>query len=827
MASEARAQDGTQEMAGYYEQTRFLEAPSSAFREGLLGFANPAASHFSDGQAVVAWTTPYGGRRAVEDWGVFTGGQGLGLSLVRLRQDAQLLRGPAPGGDVLTSTGASVSLATGSESVGLGAGYQWWYGDDATALGRFNRLTVGGIVRPASFLSIGATGYFSVENDAREYVGTVGLRPLGSSRVTLFGDVAWDGGSGSDSWSYSAGATVEVIRGVDLVGRIFENGAYTAGLRAELGRIGLGTRAQVDRPPSRTGQSGGADAQVSRIRIGSDVGSAIGDALSAGSERVELAPKSVPYRTSQLSLFSDAGPRFYDLLRTLRRAARSDRVAVVALDLSALDVSREKAWELRREIENAQTAGTTVVAFVERAGMNTYHLASAADYVALDPKGSLLLPGYASSNTFFAQTLDRLGLGVQVFRYFEYKSAFEALSRNAFSEADSLQRQQLVDDRYRLFRQDIAQGRGLAPDSVDRIVNERVSLDAVEARQAGLVDTLARWHERDAILQSVAGRSTRTLSVDRLNDLATASRQWGARPEIALVYGIGTTSLDSGIEARTLAETFRDLADDDRVEAVVFRVDSPGGSTLASDLVAQAVKACAAEKPVIVSQGTVAASGGYDISVFADRIVAGPNTVTGSIGVIGLWIYDDGLLSDKAGFGYDVVQRGDDADLYAPYSAPLIGGLPARKLDEDALARRRQLIQRSYDDFVEKVAAGRDTTVSYVRSVAEGRVYSGSAALDRGLVDEIGGLHRAIAAARRAAGLADRRVRIREVNPSTGFLNLPGLLPVGLGRLLGVDARSADAPEEPARLSSEHFVRTVLEQQPAPLMLLPPGYYAE
>ena len=227
---------------------------------------------------------------------------------------------------------------------------------------------------------------------------------------------------------------------------------------------------------------------------------------------------------------------------------------------------------------------------------------------------------------------------------------------------------------------------------------------------------------------------------------------------------------------------------------------------------------------MIVSQGTVAASGGYLISTYADRIFAGPNTVTGSIGVIGLWVYDDGLLSNRAEFSYDVVQRGARADLFAPYRIPGLGvPVPTRKLNPAELDRAEDLIRESYDDFVGQVATGRDTSTAYVRSVAEGRVYSGWAGQKRGLVDEIGGMSEAIAAARSAADLSDTPVTIREVNATTGLVDLSLGLPGGLQTLLGMEGTS-----DRGRIDSPglRFFRTVLEHQPDPLLLLPPSYYA-
>lgn len=792
-----------QEMSGYYDTADFLDAPPVAVREGLLGYANPALPAVADNQLLGVWNTD--GRRAlsVQDWGVFGSIGGLGAGVVH--RD----RGP------LSSTAYHVSLAGGSDAAAVGVGYQG-FGGDATALGRYNRLTTGTVLRPSRYVSVGLTGNVSLETDDREVVGELGVRPFGTSRLTLFADAAWDEGEALVDVPWSAGAAVEVVPGLDLTGRVFDSDAVSVGLRVAFGRTGLGSRSDV-------APNGDYAGQTSRVRVGTDVPSAIGDAVGEGKSHVEVQPKGMPYRAPRFSLRGDDGPRYYEVLRTLRQAQSNDRISVVALDLTDLSVSREKAWELRAAVQDVQSAGKKVVAVLENAGMDTYHVASAADRIAIDPQGTLQLPGYASSRTFLKETLDKIGLGVQPFRFFEYKSAVETLSRTGFSEADSLQRQQLVNDWYDLTQSAIAEGRGLPADSVDRIIDEQTILSASDARQAGLVDTLARWHERDGVLSAATGADTRSMDADRLNDLATASRRWGARPEIAVVYGIGATSLQSGIQARELARTFRRLKDDDDVKAVVFRVDSPGGSALAADVAAQAVRECAEEKPVIVSQGTVAASGGYLISTYADHIFAGPNTVTGSIGVIGLWVYDDGLLSEKAGASYDVVQRGARAELFAPYRVPLLGlPLPTRKLNEEELDRARSLIMQSYDDFVGQVATGRDTSEAHVRSIAEGRVYSGTAGRQRGLVDEIGGLPEALAAARQTAGLAGTDVTVREVNATSGFLSLPDLLPAGLRQIVGGERESGERTDPPAQT----FLRTVVEHQPAPLLLLPPGYYA-
>jgi protease-4 len=793
------------DMASYYETTDFLGAPPASFREGLLGYGNPAVPALAGNHLVAAWSTDGRDAASVQDWGVFTSAGGLGAGVVR--------RAAGP----LRTTGYHLSLSGGMDDAAFGVGYQGFSGD-ATALGRYNRLTVGTVARPSPYLSVGLAGNVALETDDREVVGEVGVRPLGTPALTLFADAAWGEGEALADVPWSAGASVEVIDGVDLRTRVFDSEAVSVGLRLELGRAGIDSQSRVD-------PSGNYAGQVNRVRAGDYEPSALAEAVREGEEHVELSLRGpVPYRDTRFgALFGDAPPRFYELLRTIRQAGERDRVAALALNLSDIEVRPELAWELRTAVQRAQARGVTVVAHLENGGMTAYHLASVADVVALDPQGGLTLPGYAASRTFVKGTLDKLGLGVQAWRFFEYKSAFERFSRTDYSRADSLQRRQYVDDQYELTTGDITAARPLGPDSLDRIIDEKLLLTAREARRAGLVDTLARWHERDGLLRAATGDEPASLDADALDQIATATRDWGAPAEVAVVYGLGATQVEGGMGSRQLSKTIRDLAEDDDVAAVVFRVDSPGGSPVAAAQVAEAIRACAAEKPVVVSQGQVAGSGGYWVSTHADTIVAGPNTVTGSIGVIGGWIYDEGF-GDKTGLSSDVVQRGERADLLRGLRLPLLGvSIPTRKLTEEELGRVETIIQKGYDEFVAAVAAGRDTTEAHIRDVGAGRIYSGLDGKEAGLVDEIGGLPRAVQLARRATGLPADELAVREVNPTSGALGLGRILPGPLGTLADALGGGGEAQSDPPPPPTRTFLRLMLEHQPGPLVLLPPG----
>jgi protease-4 len=254
------------------------------------------------------------------------------------------------------------------------------------------------------------------------------------------------------------------------------------------------------------------------------------------------------------------------------------------------------------------------------------------------------------------------------------------------------------------------------------------------------------------------------------------------------VFLVGECAMDSGINGRRAAAWLRRLINDPSVKAVVLRADSPGGDPLPSDLVADAVRALKeAGKFVVVSQGDVAASGGYWISMDGSRILTTPVTITGSIGVISGWLWDDGL-STKAGVTAESVQRGRHADLYSEIGLPFLGGVPRRPMNEEELARTELVIRGMYDQFVQAVARGRGLDPAAVDSVAQGRVWMGGDAIARGLCDQMGGLSDAIAEARRLAGIpADREVTLVEYPPRP-LLRLPQFGPrlVGLGLLGGL-----------------------------------------
>lgn len=791
-----------QRMSSYYTQYDLLSAPPAAVGEGLSGFANPALPALQPNTLQLQWSTDGRDHRSVSDIGLFSSVGGLSGAVSRVERDG------------FSSTGYHVGLAGGTERFATGIAYQRFAGDKQ-AFGRVNRITTGAIARPNRYLSVGLTYNIGLETDDREWVGELGIRPLGTSRLTVFGDMAVFSGDALRDAPWSLGGAFQVVPGVEAVGRYFESEAFSLGLRVNLDRAGIQSQARFD--PSQQYAS-----STYGVRLGGAQPSAISDAVQRESRHVALELSGpVAYQQSQIEAWTQDGlRRLYETLRTIERAGASDRVQTLALNLSGLRIQPALAWEMRQALQKAQAAGTTVLVYFENAGMNTYHIASVADHVIMDPVGRLTIEGYASSQTFLAGTLDKLGIEVDDWRLFSHKSALEALDRTNFSDAEREQRQAYVDAFYETVRADVAASRGLDAQAFDTIVNEQSLLWANQAESAGLIDGTGRWNNLDELLDTHVNASTSELAVEELNELHTATNAWSTPPTIALVYGIGGTSLDSGMQARELAETIRDTADRSDVAAIVFRVDSPGGDPLAADLVAEALREAAEDKPVIISQGQVAASGGYWVSMYGDQIFASPTTLTGSIGVVAGWIYDDGF-SNRLGLDYDVVQRGDRADLSTGYTVPLLGvELPTRDLTEEERERAEAQIIALYDDFIARVAEGRSLNEDAVREAAEGRVWTATAAQERDLVDTIGGLPAAIDAARQAAELDRDWVQVQEVNAISGFFGFENLIPAPIRALV---SKSGCQPETHDPVVD--FIRTMAEHQPHPLVLLPPGWY--
>jgi protease IV len=438
------------------------------------------------------------------------------------------------------------------------------------------------------------------------------------------------------------------------------------------------------------------------------------------------------------------------LTRSLDRAATDKKV--VGLFITG-QVARE-GWssgpaalrELRAAISRFKDSGKPVVAYNMSWSKQSLYAASGASTIFVHPMGTVDVSGLASEGVFFADAFKKYGVEVQVTRVGKYKSAVEPLINNHRSDADREQTQAYLDDVWGDWKSAIAADRKLTPEALQTLADEKAELDAAEALESKLVDQVAPYDEVLTAVRAIAKVSDpkKELPQISLGEYADSllPTPLGSNT-VAVVFAEGEIVDGEGtghdIGGARLARELRKLRLDDDVKAVVLRVNSPGGSATASDLIQREVLLIKAKKPIVVSMGTVAASGGYWISTYASHIVAEPNTLTGSIGVFGVYFNLQKLLNEH-GITFDTVQ-----------TAKLNMTAASRPKTEAELARVQHVVDGIYERFIEKVAEGRAITPEAVRELAQGRVWTGTQALRLHLVDELGGLDQAIAVATKLA----------------------------------------------------------------------------
>jgi len=456
--------------------------------------------------------------------------------------------------------------------------------------------------------------------------------------------------------------------------------------------------------------------------------------------------------------------------RALEAAATDDDIAGVYLSGQDVALGRSSGFGALKEIRDAilafRSGGKPVKAWLSSAGTHEYYLASAADEVTLDPFGALLLPGLATQPMFYTGAFEKFGIGVQVSRVGKYKSAVEPYTRKDMSPESRAQTQKLLDDIWGSITHSIEDSRKLATGALQQAVDAEGLIRPETARDAHLIDRIAYIDEIFDELRAASGTKSAKGSFRQIaiaeyaalipeTNLAAKRRSGdhapmpGGHEKIAIVYAEGAimdgTGTDKGmVWADDFSRELRELRRDESVKAVVLRVNSPGGSVTASEAIQREVRLIQKQKPVVVSMGSVAASGGYWISTFSERIFAEPTTITGSIGVFSLLFNVKDLATEKLGLTFETVKTGRFADA-ATITRP--------KTDEE-LAIVQKTVDWVYAQFLSKVAESRKLEVRTVEEIAEGRVWSGTEALKIGLVDEIGGLNAAVsfAASKAAVG---------------------------------------------------------------------------
>jgi protease IV len=453
--------------------------------------------------------------------------------------------------------------------------------------------------------------------------------------------------------------------------------------------------------------------------------------------------------------------RLGDVIDALRRAQSDDRVKALVVKLGGRRIGLARIQELRDAITEFRKAGKTTIAWAETFGEFApgnlpYYLATAFEQIYLQPSGDVGLTGIALETMFYRGTLDKLGVDYELGKRHEYKNAVNVLTEQGFDEPHREAQQRLADSVTEQLTEGIAERRGLSAEAVRALI-DRGPFIGEDAVQAGLVDVLGYRDEVYAAARKEAGDQAELQFAARYNRAQRLARGARRLPNpreryVALIHAGGAIrrgrsgrgpGLATSIGSDTLAAAIRAATTDDRVLAIVLRVNSPGGSYVASDTIwREVVRARAAAKPVVVSMGDVAASGGYFISMAADVIVAQPGTVTGSIGVFGGKPVLSGLMK-RAGVSTDAVSDGEHAQMFST----------AHSYTQAEWNKVNAWLDRIYADFTGKVADGRRLTAGRVHEIARGRVWTGADALRNGLVDELGGLDVAERIARRRAGL--------------------------------------------------------------------------
>jgi protease-4 len=721
----------------YYLQNELNLTSPGAMKYGLYGYDNPAIlSTLQKPDILFLWSDKTGEWSDFNNWGLFAAFPNIGFGLIKQKVGN------------LSVTDYKLSGALGSNAYSIGLSYGWSGGDNAY-FNHSDLFTIGSLFRPSRYLSFGIVGNIPTSGNS-EGALDLALRPLGDEKLTLFGDFIFKNQRNPDDIRWSAGAAFEFLPGIRLTGRYFNTKFFSTGIQVSFGNIGLSTQTSFNK-------DGNHLYNVYGIRVGA-YDRTFFEKLKSDNNYVEM---NLYGRTNyQRFKWFDNSKTLYELLNQIEAAKNDKSVSGIAINTSGMEMNREMIWEVRKKLDEFKSAGKKIVVYIDRATINQYHLASAADQIILDPQGFIVLEGYMWGRNYFKGALDKLGIGFTELRYFKYKSAAETYSRESMSEADKEQLQMIVDDWYQLAKEDICKGRNISYKKFDDLVDHGLFLPE-DALRENLADTIGRWDSVGEIIKKIESESKNLISPVSLAEFNQPDdNYWGEKPKVAIIYALGICAMNEGIKARELVKDVEAVAGDNNVKAVVLRVDSPGGDGLASDIVAEAIRKCKEKKPVIVSQGSVAASGGYWLSMYGDTIIAAPGTITASIGVIGGWLYNKDF-KEKIGISIDYVKQGEHADLGFGMRIPFIGlQIPDRDLNEREKEAAESAIKKYYKEFVSKAALARDTSYEYIDSIGEGRVWSGIDGLKLGLIDELGSLYDAIDIALKRANLKDQEYEI-------------------------------------------------------------------
>jgi protease IV len=464
---------------------------------------------------------------------------------------------------------------------------------------------------------------------------------------------------------------------------------------------------------------------------------------------VEHAPDTL------MQLFQKEQEQIIDLLAlkdAIKHAQEDSNIRGIYLEANALKAGWASLEEIRNALLSFQKAGKFIVAYGEHYTQKTYYLASLADEIVLHPGGIFHLRGLSQTVFFYKALLDQLEVAPQVFRVGEYKSAVEPFTRKDMSQASKRQSSRLLNAVYDHFSANIAIARGLKKASIQAMADALLVVMPHDACHAKLVSQVGHFDDVETLIKTkLALAQEASINYVSLSKYAPFKKTpQSSKKKIAVLIAAGNIVDGAGtpgtIGAKDLASSLRNIRKDESVKAVVLRINSPGGSALATDVVWRELMLTKAQKPVVASMSDVAASGGYYLASACSKILAHPTTITGSIGIFGLFFDVHALLNNKLGITTDAVKTGSSADMFENLGRPL---------NNHEKTMMQKVVDKGYNTFLERVASGRNMDKQAIARVAGGRVWTGQVAQAKGLVDELGGLEAAIQVAAKLAAIED------------------------------------------------------------------------
>lgn len=455
-----------------------------------------------------------------------------------------------------------------------------------------------------------------------------------------------------------------------------------------------------------------------------------------------------------------------EIIQSIRHARENDNIEGIYLESQFIQAGYGSLKEIRDALDDFKASGKWIVAYNEAYTEKDYYISSVASEIYLNPVGVLELNGLVQETVFLKGTFEKLGIEPQIFRVGEFKSAVEPFFRTDMSEANKEQTRSFLNSIYSVFLDDVARSRDINRNELERISDEMLVRTPEDAERYKVIDRLAYFDEVQSSMRE-------KLEIEEDEDITfitykkyrkSIGPEGSASNRIAVIVASGDIVSGEG-DARNIgsdkfAAEIRKARKNDRIKAVVLRINSPGGSALASDVIWREIVLTSREKPIIASMSDLAASGGYYLAMACDTIVAQPSTITGSIGIFAVLPNLEGLLNDKLGVTTDVVETGELSNLFRVTSS----------LSEFEKSIIQKSIEDGYETFTTKAAEGRNMSVEELRNVASGRVWSGVEAQERGLVDVLGSFEDAVRIAAARADLAEDEYRLRFYPEQKSFI---------------------------------------------------------